>query len=220
MIVTIDTIKVISVFVPKNPFTPISKSCYLLHNGLRTGELSLTLSSSHSIFWQRDWEYLQYIPYDFEMKVAGIISTCSEYFLQHEKKSFSISDLLYGSEPLLTLAQYMEGQLLSKFIFACFLLQILNIKQAKTQKYFKWQNKNKHIWYNLSYFGIFETTFCNCELDIGSHHQQALISDSRSKHLTSNVFAVCSVLSCKCILVDFQNIIHLRPLYSRQNHSP
>ena len=129
MIVTIDTIKVISVFVPKNPFTPISKSCYLQHNGLRTGELSLTLSSSHSIFWQRDWEYLQLTPDDFGMKVAGIISTCSEYFLQHEKKSFSISDLLYGSEPLLTVAQYMEGQLLSKFIFACFLLQILNIKQ-------------------------------------------------------------------------------------------
>ena len=129
MILTIDTIKVISVFVPKNPFTSISKSCYLLHNGLRTGELSLTLSSSHSIFWQRDWEYLQHTPDDFEMKVAGIISTCSEYFLQHEKKSFSISDLLYGSEPLLTVAQYMEGQHLSKFIFACFLLQILNIKQ-------------------------------------------------------------------------------------------
>ena len=91
---------------------------------------------------------------------------------------------------------------------------------SKDLKYFNWQNKNKHIWYNLSYLGIFETTFCNCELDVGSHHQQALISDSRSKHLTSNVFAVCSVLSCKCILVDFQNIIHLRPLYSRQNHSP
>ena len=134
MILTIDTIKVISVFVPKNPFTSISKSCFLLHNGLRTGELSLTLSSSHSIFWQRDWEYLQHTPDQMILEWKSqeqelLISTCSEYFLQHEKKSFSISDLLYGSEPLLTVAHYMEGQLLSNFIFACFLLQILNITQ-------------------------------------------------------------------------------------------
>ena len=90
MIVTIDTIKVISVFVPKNPFTPISKSCYLLHNGLRTGELSLTLSSSHSIFWQRIENIYSSPQIILEWKSQELFQLVQNIFCSMKRKVFPL----------------------------------------------------------------------------------------------------------------------------------